>query len=265
MNSQRNSGEYDILSWNVNGLKSACREGFVDTIREIAPAIICLQETKIVPSSITTQLTNLSGYQVYWEVGEVNGRNGVAIITSLEPESVTSGIGDHEFDCEGRSITAEFQHFVLCNVYCPHGCNARSPLQRKISFFQSLQRHVRRLCAQSKPVILVGDFNTAHHEIDLSRPDIRAKYSGFLPVERLLIDDFLDMGLVDIFRMVNPNTQQFTWWNHGTIRKNRNADGWRIDYFLVSSSLTQRIRSAFILDNTMGSDHCPIGITVSPP
>jgi exodeoxyribonuclease-3 len=248
-----------ILSWNVNGLRSIYKKGFVPWVEQVQPDILCIQETKASPEQLKQDLTEISGYRSYFASAVKKGYSGVALYTQHAPDEVHYGIGSERFDQEGRMIIAHYQNFILYNVYFPNGKASAERLKFKMEFYDAFLEHVQRQKEFGKGLIICGDVNTAHTEIDLARPKANEKVSGFLPEERAWIDKFLASGYVDTFRVFTKEGGHYTWWDLKSGARQRNV-GWRIDYFYVSSDVAKRVKTACILPAVMGSDHCPIGI-----
>jgi exodeoxyribonuclease-3 len=250
-----------ILSWNVNGIRAAGKKGLFEWIQKEKADIVCLQEIKAMPEQVPPHLRNIPGYYVFWNSAEKKGYSGVVIFTKEKPISVKNGFGIEKFDTEGRSIIAEFPSFTLFNVYYPNGKKNQERLDYKLDFYDTFLAYADNLKAEGKNIVVCGDFNTAHKEIDLSRPKENEKVSGFLPIERAWIDTFIDHGYVDTFRHFNKEPNQYTWWDMKTRARERNV-GWRIDYFFANKEFIQHVKKSFILQDVMGSDHCPIGIEI---
>ncbi|AKB84389.1 exodeoxyribonuclease III [Methanococcoides methylutens] len=248
-----------ILSWNVNGLRSMVKKGFLEWVAEAQPDILCLQETKAQERQLPTKLRHIDSYIPYFFSAERKGYSGVAVYTKTQPVNVEYGLGEKRFDVEGRTLIAEYEDFVLFNIYFPNGKASDERLQYKMDFYDAFTERADGFKDEGKNVIVCGDVNTAHKEIDLARPKQNEKSSGFLPMEREWIDKFLDHGYIDTLRMFNQEPGQYSWWDLKTRARDRNV-GWRIDYFFASESLRNRISSAYILPDVMGSDHCPIGL-----
>lgn len=248
-----------ILSWNVNGIRSAYSKGFVPWVIEARPDILCLQETKAEAVQLKQDLREIEGYSSYFASASKKGYSGVALYTRAEPDDIRYGLGLPDFDQEGRVIIATYRHFVLYNVYFPNVKASAERLAFKMAFYEAFLEHVRAQAALGRHLVICGDVNTAHTGIDLARPKENEKVSGFLPEERAWIDRFLAAGFIDTFRMFNGAGGHYTWWDLKSGARARNV-GWRIDYFYVSASLAPRVTGAFILPEVMGSDHCPIGI-----
>jgi len=251
-----------LLCWNVNGIRSIEKKGFLDWVRKESPDVLCLQETKASPDQLSADLTGPKDYHVYWSSSqEKKGYSGVAVYTKKKPESVTEGLGIKKFDAEGRTLMLDYGKFVLFNIYYPNGGEGNKRVPFKLEFYDEFLKAADKLRKKKRPIIVTGDFNTAHKEIDLARPKENSKTTGFLPEERAWLDKFVSHGFLDTFRQFNQEPGQYTYWDYFTKARERNA-GWRIDYFFVSEDLKDKLRSAFILSQVMGSDHCPLGIEI---
>jgi exodeoxyribonuclease-3 len=250
-----------LLSWNVNGLRAAHKKGFLEWLLRERPDVLCVQETKAAPAQLPPELKDVAGYRAYFAAAERRGYSGVALYAKVEPKEVKIGLGIKRFDAEGRLQVADFGDFLLYNIYFPNGKASAERLRYKMAFYRAFLKHVDRLKAEGRNVVICGDVNTAHKEIDLARPKENEKVSGFLPQERAWIDEFIARGFVDTFRLFNREPGQYTWWDLKTRARERNV-GWRIDYFFVSDNLKKDVRAAYILAEVMGSDHCPIGLDV---
>lgn len=252
-----------LLSWNVNGIRAAYKKGFVNWFVKENPDILCLQETKAHPEQLTDDLLNINGYKSYFSSSIVKkGYSGVAIYTKQEPDKVEHGFGISKFDDEGRIIVADYKSFLLINIYYPNGKMSPERLQYKMDFYNAFLEYADKLVKKGKNLVICGDVNTAHKEIDLARPKENEKVSGFLPIEREWMDKFLSHGYVDTFRMFNDQPEQYTWWDMQSRARERNV-GWRIDYFFVSENFRKNVNNAFIMPEVMGSDHCPVGIEIN--
>lgn len=251
-----------ILSWNVNGIRAVYKKGFMEWFLREKADIVCVQETKAWAEQLVDELRNPQGYSSYFAEAERKGYSGVALYSRLEPLEVRTGFGNDRFDAEGRTLAADFGDFMLYNVYFPNGKASKERLQYKMDFYEAFLDHMKELLQQGRKVVVCGDVNTAHHEIDLARPKENEKISGFLPKEREWIDRLLQAGFTDAFRMFNDQPEQYTWWDMRTRARDRNI-GWRIDYFYVSENLRETVSSARILTDVQGSDHCPIDIVLS--
>mgnify|MGYP001579450148 FL=1 len=248
-----------LMSWNVNGIRAAVNKGFSNFLREQKPDILGLQEIKI--SNIAREKIefDFADYSEYWNPAERSGYSGTAVLAKVEPlEVTTKGIPG---DVEGRLQTLEFEKFYFLNCYFPNANHELSRLSFKEEFNKKFLAYVKKL-EKKKPVIACGDFNVAHHEIDLARPKENVGNPGFTNEERAWADKFVEHGLVDIFRYLHPQKIQYSWWSYRMLARERNI-GWRIDYFFVSKKFLPHVKNAFILDDVLGSDHCPVGITLS--
>ncbi len=252
-----------ILSWNVNGFRAVYKKGFMDWMHKENPDILCLQETKAEETQIQKELLDVKGYHwVFCSSQKKKGYSGVAIFSKEKPLEVAKGFGHDAFDSEGRTLVAAFPDFTLCNVYFPNGKSGAERLQYKMDFYQHFQAFTTGLRQRGKSVLVCGDVNTAHREIDLARPKENSDVSGFLPEERAWMDGFIASGFVDTLRLFNQKPAQYSWWDMKSGARARNV-GWRIDYFLASEDLRPKIKDAFILPEVMGSDHCPVGIDLA--
>ncbi|GMU85322.1 MAG: exodeoxyribonuclease [Ignavibacteriales bacterium] len=251
-----------LLCWNVNGIRAAQKKGFLDWMKKENPDILCLNETKAAPEQLSDELLNIPGYSSYFSSSKVKkGYSGVAIYTRQKPLKVEYGYGIPAFDDEGRIIIAHFKDFVLINNYYPNGKKNAERLQYKMDFYEAFLEFSANLVKDGKKLIICGDFNTAHKEIDLERPKENEKTSGFLPIERAWMDKFVEAGFADTFRMFNNEGKNYTWWDQVTRSRERNV-GWRIDYFFVSENFKKKVKSAWIMPEVMGSDHCPVGLEI---
>jgi len=248
-----------IVSWNVNGIRASHKKGLLEWFKKETPDILCLQETKAHPDQLTDDLKNVNGYESHFSSAEKKGYSGVVTYTKIKPVSVQQGLGIKKFDSEGRFIITEFDEFTLFNIYFPNGKASDGRLQYKMEFYETFLKHCKKLLKENKKIVVCGDVNTAHKEIDLARPKENSQTSGFLPQEREWIDKFLSAGFIDTFRMFNQESEQYTWWDMVTRARERNV-GWRIDYFYISENLKDNIKSAIIHSSVMGSDHCPVEI-----
>ncbi len=250
-----------IVSWNVNGIRAAIRNGFFDWYEQDQPDIVCLQEVKARPEQVDGQLDRLAEAEIFWNAAERPGYSGVAVFSKIKPLSVQKGFGIEEFDKEGRVLLLEYEDFFLYNIYFPNGQRDEERLDYKLRFYDAYLNHANELREKGKAVITCGDYNTAHKEIDLKNPKANEKTSGFLPVERAWIDRYIENGYVDTFRMFSKEPEQYTWWTYRFGARSRNV-GWRIDYFFIDSAHKEMIKNAFIQMEVKGSDHCPLGIEI---
>lgn len=250
-------GRLLLASLNVNGIRSATRRGFASWIRQAAPDILCLQEIRITEQQLQAAFVPPSGYRLYWNHSTRPGYSGTALLSRPKPQAVRFGLDDRSGDPEGRTIVAEYPGFTLINCYVPNGNSSDERLAFKMAFYEACLDQCRRLLSEGRHVILCGDLNTAHREVDLADPSANARRSGFLPQEREWIDRLIQSGFVDTFRHFYPGvSKQYTWWPYG---RERDA-GWRFDYIFTSIGIIDRVRAAFILPEVACSDHCPIGI-----
>lgn len=250
-----------ILTWNVNGIRAQQKKGFLDWLARESPDILCVQETKAHPEQLDAALLTPPGYFVYWTKPVRKGYSGVATFTKEKPAAVKTGFGVERFDAEGRLVLTEFPGFVLLNIYFPNGQSGEERLKYKLDFYEETARFVRALKGEGKQVIISGDYNTAHREIDLARPKENEDTSGFLPIERAWIDRWIADGQVDIFRKFNAEPGQYTWWDMKSAARERNV-GWRIDYHFVTKDLVSKVTAASIMPEVMGSDHCPVRLEI---
>ena len=251
-----------LLCWNVNGIRAVKGKGFLEWLHGERPDILCLQETKAHPDQLDEDLREPQWYHAYWNYPETKGYSGVATLTAKEPVRVRQGLDRDELDAEGRVILTEYPDFSLFNVYFPNGKKDANRLKYKMDFYEAFLQFVEPLRARGERLIICGDLNTAHKEIDLARPKENEKVSGFLPIERAWMDKLIAHGYVDTFRHFNGEPGQYTWWDLKSRARERNV-GWRIDYIFVTENLLPSVSKAFIMTEVMGSDHCPIGITLS--
>ncbi len=247
-----------LISWNVNGLRACMNKGFLDYFKEIDADIFCVQETKLQKDQIELEL---AGYEQYWNYAVKKGYSGTAVFTKKTPISVQYGIGIEEHDQEGRVITLEFEDFYLITVYTPNSQRELARLDYRMEWEDCFRSYLKDL-EDKKPVIVCGDMNVAHKEIDLKNPKTNRKNAGFTDDEREKMTVLLDAGFVDTFRYFYPEkTDVYSWWSYMRKAREKNT-GWRIDYFVVSQSLTPKLKSADIHSNIMGSDHCPVELQI---
>jgi len=251
-----------LLCWNVNGVRAIDKKGFFTWFLKESPDIMCLQEIKATPEQLPPHLRNAPGYYTSWNPAERKGYSGVATFSKQKPLSVKNGFGREEFDSEGRILITTFPSFTLFNIYFPNGKKNKERLQYKLDFYDEFLSYADTLKAQKQNIVVCGDLNTAHTEIDLARPKENERISGFLPVERAWIDTFIDHGYVDTFRRFHPEPNQYSWWDLKTAARARNV-GWRIDYFFVNKEFLPKVTNAFIYQDVLGSDHCPVGIEIT--
>ncbi len=244
-----------LISWNVNGLRACVGKGFEDIFRELDADFFCLQETKMPAGQLDLQF---DGYHSFWNYADKKGYSGTAIYTRHEPLSVAYGIGIDEHDHEGRVITLEMPQFYLVTVYTPNSQDELRRLDYRMQWERDFQDYLLRLNAR-KPVVVCGDMNVAHEEIDLKNPKTNRRNAGFTDEEREAMTRLLDSGFVDTFRRLHPDEVTYSWWSYRFRAREKNT-GWRIDYFLVSESLAPQVAEAKIHTQIMGSDHCPVEV-----
>ncbi len=250
-----------LLSWNVNGLRAIAKKGFANILQEMNPDILGIQETKIQEDQLTSEHTDLSGYESYFYSAERKGYSGVGVYTKIQPQKIETGFTFGRNETEGRVIMLEFDKFIFFNIYFPNGQKDEIRLQFKLDFYDFCLEYFEKIRKErGKGLVICGDYNTAHHPIDLARPKQNEQTSGFLPIERAWMDRFEEAGYIDTFRLIYPDEKdRYSWWSYRANARVNNV-GWRIDYFYVSPELKENVKDAFILDQVMGSDHCPVGI-----
>ncbi len=251
-----------LLSWNVNGIRAVHKKNFMEWFNAEKPDIMCFQETKAQDDQIPEEIANAVGYELYVSSAERKGYSGVAVLTKKKVKQFNKGFGIKKFDNEGRTLELEFEDVTLFNIYFPNGKQSKERLQYKMDFYETFLERANNLKNQGKKLIVCGDVNTAHKEIDLAHPKQNEKRSGFLPEERAWIDKLLSYGYIDTFRMFVEGGGHYSWWDVRTRARDRDI-GWRIDYFYISENLKNDVKSAFILKDVMGSDHCPVGIEIN--
>lgn len=247
-----------LISWNVNGLRACMKKGFEDFFREADADIFCVQETKLQEGQIDFCP---EGYHCYWNYAERKGYSGTAVFTKKEPLEVIYGIGIDEHDHEGRVITLEYENFYFVTVYTPNSQSELARLSYRMQWEDAFRDYLKELDAH-KPVIVTGDMNVAHQEIDLKNPKTNRKNAGFTDEERAKFQELLDAGFTDTYRALYPDKIEYSWWSYRFRAREKNA-GWRIDYFLISSSVRDRLADAKIRTEIMGSDHCPVELDMN--
>ncbi|MFC1513173.1 exodeoxyribonuclease III [Thermodesulfobacteriota bacterium] len=250
------AGTKKFISWNVNGIRAMEKKGFADIVNDLDAEIIGLQEIKAQPEQLSEELKKLAGYHSFWYPASRKGYAGVAIYAKEQPLQVIKGLGHDTHDGEGRVLTLEYDDFYFVTAYFPNAQHGLARLDYKLEFNRDLHRFVDELAAK-KSVVLCGDLNVAHKEIDLTNPKQNEKNPGFCPEERQWMDAFLDSGYLDTFRMFNQEPGQYSWWSYRFSARQKNI-GWRIDYFCVDKKSAKRVKNAAILSEIMGSDHCPV-------
>jgi exodeoxyribonuclease-3 len=248
-----------IYSWNVNGIRAAVRNGFMDWFNKERPDILCMQETKAHDKDFPQEIKDLKDYKIYHSPAQKKGYAGVAILTKVEPIKIIDKIGIDKFDNEGRFLFLEFSDFYLFNTYFPHTQRELVRLDFKQEFNEAYLNFIKQF--NDKPIILTGDFNVAHQAIDLKNPKQNERNAGFTTEERSFVDKLLGSGFVDTFRQMHPETVKYTWWSYRFHARERNI-GWRVDYFFVPAAFSKNIKRAEALDDVYGSDHCPILVDI---
>ena len=251
-----------LVSWNVNGLRAVINKGFTEFFKEADADIFCIQETKMQENQIDDNIKEIfKGYNTYWNSAEKKGYSGTAIITKNIPLNIKFGIGIEEHDKEGRVITLEFDKFYMVNCYTPNSKRELERLDYRMVWEDAFRNYLLEL-NKKKPVIVCGDLNVAHKEIDLKNPKTNRKNAGFTDEEREKMTELLNAGFTDTFRYLYPDkTDTYTWWSYMFKAREKNA-GWRIDYFIVSNSIKDKIKESYIYSEVMGSDHCPVGLDI---
>jgi exodeoxyribonuclease III len=248
-----------ITTWNVNGYRAVLKKGFKETIKLLDPDILCLQEIKVKTDQLSEEDMDLPGYSAIWNSAERPGYSGVAVFLKESEFENQSGLGIEEFDIEGRVILLHLKDFSLFNIYFPNGQRGQERVDYKLRFYAELLKICDEMHRKGRKIIITGDFNTAHNDIDLANPKENAETSGFLPEERIWIDHFLEHNFVDAFRELHPNKVQYSWWTYRVNARARGI-GWRLDYYLVSKELMPYVKDVIINDEILGSDHCPVSL-----
>jgi exodeoxyribonuclease III len=248
-----------ITTWNVNGFRAVLRKDGLDWVQDVEPDILCLQEVKATLDQLSEDEAKLEGYEGIWNPAERKGYSGTATYFKQAPSSYERGLGNQEFDTEGRVIRFKYPDFYLFNIYFPNGGQENKRVPFKLDFYGALLDICDDLHAKGENIIITGDFNTAHREIDLANPKQNEKNTGFLPEEREWIDRYLEHGFKDAFRELYPEKEIYTWWTYRFNSRERDV-GWRLDYYLVSDALMDRVADVVIHGGIMGSDHCPVSL-----
>ncbi len=252
-----------IATWNVNGIRAVQKKGLKSWLHREMPHILCLQETKAHPEQLDEELLSPQGYSTFWASAEKKGYSGVSLWTQQKPLNLWEGLNISEFDREGRTLIAEFSDFLLYNSYYPNGQPDLGRVPYKLEYSEAVLQHALEMQKNKlKPVILTGDFNTAHRPIDLARPRENEGNTGFLPEERAWLDRLLAHGFIDIFREREPNPNHYSWWSYRAGARERNI-GWRIDYFFITTELKDKVKNIYHQPEVLGSDHCPILLELS--
>jgi len=253
-----------LVSWNVNGLRAVMGKGFLQTFKNLDADVVGIQETKLQAPQVTGDMANIEGYTSYWSHATVKkGYSGVAAFSRITPENARIGMDREEYDNEGRIIELDFGDFVFFNIYFPNGQMGEDRLAYKLNFYRDFFAHAEAYRKQGRSLVICGDYNTAHNEIDLKNPKANENTSGFMRVERDWLDKISADGYVDTFRYLYPDTVKYSWWTYRFKARERNV-GWRIDYFFVTEDLVSkgRVKDAFIDNTVYGSDHCPVGLVL---
>jgi len=253
-----------LISWNVNGMRAVLKKDFFKSFQQMDGDIFAVQETKLQELQLTDEMKHIEGYEAYWSFATVKkGYSGVATYTRIKPKRVNYDIGISKFDEEGRMIEMDFGDFIFFNVYFPNGQMSEERLQYKLDFYESFFKYTDAYKNSGRSLIITGDYNTAHNEIDLKNPKANENTSGFLRIERDWLDRIIENGYVDTFRHFYPETVKYSWWTYRFKARDRNI-GWRIDYFFVTKDIIDKgwIKETFIDNDIFGSDHCPIGIVL---
>jgi exodeoxyribonuclease-3 len=253
---------WKLISWNVNGIRAAEKKGFVEWLAASDADLVAVQETKAHPGQLSAALLNPAGYHASWNSAEKKGYSGTVIYSRHMPDRVITGLNNPLFDTEGRCLIHEFEPFVFFNIYFPNGGRGPEWVAHKLAFYRRFLEVVQGYMQSGHPVVVTGDFNTAYAEIDLARPRENVTHSGFMPEERAELGEFFEAGLIDTFRHLHPDTVKYSWWDMVTRARERNV-GWRLDYFMVSPDLKDRIIAADIHEDVFGSDHCPVSLVLS--
>lgn len=248
-----------VISYNVNGIRAAIKKGFLDWLQAASPDVICIQETKAQKEQLDLELFEEQGYPYhYWFSAQKKGYSGVAVLSKIKPNHVVYGTGIESMDFEGRNLRLDFDNFSVMSLYLPSGTND-ARLDFKLNYMAEFQNYIDDLKKEIPNLLICGDYNICHEAIDIHNPKQNKNTSGFLPVERKWIDDFINSGFIDSFRHLNKEPHNYSWWSYRANARNNNK-GWRIDYCMASSPLKEHIDRAFILPEAKHSDHCPIGI-----
>lgn len=253
---------FRIFSWNVNGIRSIWKKGFREWVQKESPDILCLQETKVQEEQLDEEIKKLDKYNGYFFSAARKGYSGLATYSKLEPINIKKGIDNPYFDIEGRVLQTDYERFTLFNVYFPNAGRGDDRLKYKLDFYDTFFYYAERLRKRQKKIIVCGDFNTAHREIDLAKPQQWCRISGFLPVEREWLDQIINLGYVDIFREFNKEAGWYTYWDPKLFAREKNL-GWRIDYFFVSKEACGMVANAKIHKEVTGSDHCPVELELN--
>ncbi len=253
-----------LFSWNVNGIRAVARKGFLDWIEVAKPDIVGLQEVRASEEQIPPEIKSIPGYKYELNAGKKKGYSGTATFyrEGLEPIKSWTGLTEKRFNQEGRTLVTEYENFILYNIYFPNGQKDEERLQFKLDFYETLLNEIKTRVARGEKIVVCGDYNTAHNEIDLKHPKSNSKRSGFLRIERAWLDKLQENGFIDTYRYLNPQKVKYSWWSYRFNARKTNA-GWRIDYFWISENLRDNLVNAAIHNQVFGSDHCPISLELT--
>jgi exodeoxyribonuclease-3 len=251
----------NIVSYNVNGIRAAINKGFVEWLKESDPDVLCIQETKACPEQFDVSVFEDMGYNCYWHSAEKKGYSGVGLLSKIKPDNVIIGIGNDKYDAEGRFIRADFGDITVISVYHPSGTTGTVRQDFKMEWLYNFQDFINELKKERPKLIVSGDFNICHKEIDINHPKRHTKSSGFLPEERQWVSDFINSGFIDSFRQFDKSPEKYSWWSYRAQSRAKNL-GWRIDYHFVSEALKQQLFNAEIWADVVHSDHCPIFVEI---
>jgi len=255
---------FKLISWNVNGLRAAMQKDFLGSFHKLDADVVAIQETKLQQAQLDDTMARIAGYESYWSHCRIKkGYSGVGVYSRLNARTMREGFGEERFDAEGRVIELDFGSFLFFNVYFPNGQMGPDRLQYKLDFYEKFFEYTDACRRRGRAVVICGDYNTAHNEIDLANPKANENTSGFLRIERDWLDRVVQRGYLDTFRHFHPDTPRYSWWTYRFKARERNI-GWRIDYFFVSRDMIEKnqVKEAFIDNDVQGSDHCPIGIVL---
>ena len=248
---------HKIISYNVNGIRAALNKGLLDWVKKVKPGMLCIQETKAQPEQVDLEPFRKLGYLDYWHSAEKKGYSGVLILTTLKPDNIVIGMDQEDYDSEGRVIRLDMGDVSVVNVYIPSGTTGDVRQDLKMKFLDDFLSFLTALRKERPNLVVCGDFNIAHKEIDIHNPVSNKNTSGFLPEERAWVDKFLESGFIDSFRKINPETVKYSWWSFRSNARDKNL-GWRLDYHMVTEALADRIQDAGIMNEAAHSDHCPV-------
>ncbi|MEK7673448.1 MAG: exodeoxyribonuclease III [Patescibacteria group bacterium] len=250
-----------IISWNVNGLRAVSKKGFADWLKKESPDVLGLQEIKCESSQVPNELKYVEGYKTYFNPAARKGYSGTGLFTKIEPVSIKTGFGIEKFDIEGRIQEVDYGDFIFFNIYFPNGKSREDRLQYKLDFYDASLEYFDKLVKAGRKILIAGDYNTAHNEIDLARPKENEEISGFLPIERKWMDALVARGYIDCFREFEKGPNNYTWWSMRSWARTRNV-GWRIDYFFCSANARSLVKNCYHLPDVIGSDHCPVVLEI---